>query len=128
MEQRGTTRKAGTHRVARLLCKDLRKLDHVGIVVELLREIDHLVGIVLLIAGAVETACQSDANETREHGGTDPAAARRVPNAFTAMVLHCWAPPAVSCGGIWVLALSNASRDARGYAHRPPPIFSWSRR
>ena len=37
--------------VARLLDKDLRKLDHVGVVVELLCEIDHLVGCVLLVAG-----------------------------------------------------------------------------
>ena len=67
--------------------------------------------------------CQLDADETRGRGGTDPAAARRVPNAVTATLLHCWAPPAVSCGGIWVLALPNASGDAGGTHTGRLPFF-----
>lgn len=41
-----------THGVASLLGKDLREGDHVRIVAELFREVDHGVGRVLLVAGA----------------------------------------------------------------------------
>ena len=39
----------GTYRVPGLLSEDLRKLDHVRVVVELLREVDHAIGSVLLV-------------------------------------------------------------------------------
>lgn len=43
-------RLSSTYRVPRLLSKDLCELDHVGIVLESLREVDHAISGVLLVA------------------------------------------------------------------------------
>lgn len=58
----------GTHSVAGLLREDLRKLDHVCVVVESLREVDHRVRRVLLLTGTRR------GKESRESGHGDRVA------------------------------------------------------
>lgn len=52
-----------THSIPRLLSKDLGKLDHVGIVVEGLRERDHSISTILLVA----VSCSSKKGTERVH-------------------------------------------------------------